>query len=54
MRPSLPIDDDIGFGRQGEPFYINGPRDDARKIVGTLEHTRGAGNYHYVLGTGPL
>ncbi|KUO19757.1 hypothetical protein [Streptomyces dysideae] len=44
----------IGFGRQGKPFYVNGPRDDAQKIVRTLERTCGAGNYHYVLGTGPL
>ena len=44
----------LGFGRQGKPFYINGPRDDAQKIVRTLERTCGAGNYHYVLGTGPL
>ncbi|MDX3385428.1 hypothetical protein PV682_28780 [Streptomyces niveiscabiei] len=44
----------IGFGRQGKPFYINGPRDDAQKIVRTLEHTCGAGNYHYLLESGPL
>ncbi|MDX3613054.1 hypothetical protein [Streptomyces europaeiscabiei] len=44
----------IGFGRQGRPFYINGPRDDAQKIVRTLERTCGAGNYLYVLGTRPL
>ncbi|MEV6949087.1 hypothetical protein AB0N07_45715 [Streptomyces sp. NPDC051172] len=44
----------IGFGRQGQPFYINGPRDDAQAVVSTLERTCGAGNYHYVLGTGPL
>ncbi|PZH16451.1 hypothetical protein C1I97_06600 [Streptomyces sp. NTH33] len=44
----------IGFGRQGKPFYINGPRDDVQKIVRTLERTCGAGNYHYVPGTGPL
>ncbi|WP_155060517.1 hypothetical protein [Streptomyces blattellae] len=44
----------IGFGRQGKPFYINGPRDDARTIVRTLEHTCGEGNYDYILATGPL
>jgi len=51
-RPGRPAR--IGFVRQGKPFYVNGPRDDARKIVRTLERTCGAGNYHYVLGTGPL
>jgi hypothetical protein len=44
----------IGFGRQGQPFYINGPRDNAKDVVRTLERTCGAGNYHYVLQTGPL
>ncbi|MGW9207393.1 hypothetical protein ACWGR4_10420 [Embleya sp. NPDC055664] len=44
----------IGFGRQGKPFYINGPRDDAQKIVRTLERTCGAGDYDYLVGTRSL
>lgn len=44
----------IGFGNQGMPLYINGPRDDARTVLATLERTRGAGNYHYILASGPM
>jgi hypothetical protein len=44
----------IGFGRDGLPFYFNGPRDDARAVLATLERTQGAGNYHYVLASGPM
>lgn len=44
----------IGFGREGKPLYINGPRDDAQKIVRTLERTCGKDNHHYVLTAGPL
>jgi hypothetical protein len=44
----------IGFGRQGLPFYVNGPYDDTRKILSTLERTRGQGNYHYLLQSGPM
>ena len=44
----------IGFGRDGVPFYLGGPRDDARKVLATLERTQGAGNYHYVLASGPM
>jgi hypothetical protein len=43
--PGLP---EIGFGRDGKPFYISGPYDDARRIVRTLEETCGADNYHYI------
>lgn len=38
----------IGFGKDAKPFYISGPYDDPRKVVQTLEHTCGSGNYHYV------
>jgi hypothetical protein len=44
----------IGFGREGLPFYFQGPHDDARKVLATLERTRGAGNYHYILASGPM
>ncbi|WP_093699140.1 hypothetical protein [Streptomyces sp. 2231.1] len=44
----------IGFGNQGMPFYLNGPRDDPRTILAPLERTRGSGNYHYILASGPM
>jgi hypothetical protein len=44
----------IGFGKDGSPLYINGPRDDARRVLATLERTRGPGNFHYLLSQGPM
>jgi hypothetical protein len=38
----------IRFGRDGNPFFISGPDDDARRVVDTLETRVGAGGYHYV------
>lgn len=44
-----PPDDrpEVGFGKDGKPFYFSGPYDDSRKVVRTLERTCGEGNYHY-------
>jgi len=39
---------DIEFGRDGMPFYVEGPYDDADKIMQTLEASVGAGNYHFL------
>jgi hypothetical protein len=36
-------------GSEGKPFYVNGPRDDARKIVEQLMRAVGPGNFHYVI-----
>jgi hypothetical protein len=36
-------------GPEGRPFYVNGPRDDARKIVEQLMRAVGPGNFHYVI-----
>jgi hypothetical protein len=36
-------------GPEGKPFYVNGPRDDARKIVEQLIRAVGPGNFHYVI-----
>lgn len=44
----------IGFGRDGMPLYINGPRDNAPAIVTTLRQRRGDGNFHYVVADGPM
>jgi len=39
----------IGFGREGKPFYIQGPHDNAAAIIKTLERSVGPGNYHFLL-----
>jgi hypothetical protein len=44
----------IGFGREGRLFYINGPYDNARSVLSTLERIRGAGNYHYIAAWGSM
>jgi hypothetical protein len=36
-------------GPEGKPFFVNGPHDDARKIVDHLTRTVGAGNFHYLV-----
>ena len=36
-------------GPEGKPFYVNGPHDDARKIVEQLTRAVGPGNFHYVI-----
>lgn len=41
------------FGREGKPFYMNGPFEDQAKqqhILRTLERTVGEGNFNYMLG----
>ena len=40
----------ITFGRDGMPFYVSGPYDDAGAVVATLEAGVGPGNYHYLVG----
>jgi len=40
----------IGFGRDGKPFFVAGPNDDAARVVRQLERAVGAGNFDYVLG----
>jgi hypothetical protein len=42
----------IEFGRDGVPFCVAGPYDDARSVVRTLEAAVGEGNYHYALPMG--
>jgi hypothetical protein len=40
----------IGFGRNGKPFFMAGPNDDAARVVRQLERAVGAGNFHYLIG----
>jgi hypothetical protein len=39
---------DIEFGRDGMPFFVEGPYDDAREIMQTLDKSVGPGNYHFL------
>ncbi len=41
----------IRFGRDGKPCYNEGPYDDARHVIKTLEATVGAGNFHFTVST---
>jgi hypothetical protein len=43
----------ITFGRQGTPFYVDGPDDDPRAVMRTLDRTVGKGNYHYLVSVRP-
>ena len=44
----------IGFGRQSKPYYIAGPRDDARHVIHTLEKSCGKDGFHYMVAAGQL
>jgi hypothetical protein len=39
----------VPLGRQGTPFFVSGPRDDARAIIAQLERAVGAGHFRVVL-----
>jgi hypothetical protein len=39
----------ITFGRNGKPFYFQGPYDDSASILRTLDRTVGHGRYDYAL-----
>lgn len=39
----------ISFGRDGKPLYIQGPYDNAARIMRTLEHSAGRDNYHFLV-----
>jgi hypothetical protein len=39
----------IGFGKDGKPFYVNGPYDDPEAIVRKLRHVVGDDGFHYAL-----
>lgn len=46
-------DRDIEFGRDGMPFFVQGPYDDARRIMQTLDASVGPNNYRFLV-TAPL
>ncbi|MGH3866412.1 MAG: helix-turn-helix domain-containing protein [Pseudonocardiaceae bacterium] len=39
---------DITFGREGVPFYVSGPYDDAAAVTRTLTRSVGEGNFHFI------
>jgi len=40
---------DVRFGRDGKPFYINGPRDNTYGVMAKLRQTAGDGNFDYLV-----
>lgn len=42
----------LTFGRNGKPFYMNGPYDDPMKILKILRETVGEGNFDYAISRG--
>ena len=42
----------IPLGKDGKPFFINGPYDDVTRILRVLNRHVGEGNYDFLLGTG--
>ena len=38
----------IGFGRHGQPFFVQGPHDNAAAILQTLERSVGRDNFHFL------
>ncbi len=39
----------IGFGRHGKPYFVEGPRDDAGRVLEALEASVGTGNFHFLV-----
>jgi hypothetical protein len=42
----------IEFGKDGKPYYINGPHDQPDRIIATLNRSVGKDNYDYLIGAG--
>jgi len=42
----------VEFGREGKPFYVQGPYDDVDAILRQLTRTAGEGNFHFMIGIG--
>jgi hypothetical protein len=47
LRPDVLIP--IEFGKNGKPFYMDGPYDNPKEIVAKLNKSVGMGNYDYVM-----
>jgi len=42
----------ITFGRDGRPYYLNGPNDDPQHVLATLERSIGRDGFHYSVSLG--
>jgi hypothetical protein len=40
----------ITFGDDGKPYYVEGPWDDSRRVMRTLERSVGKDNFHFLVG----
>ena len=49
-----PASHQLEFGKDGKPFFIAGPYDDAHAIVTKLARTAGEGNFHYMVSWGDI
>jgi hypothetical protein len=47
-----PPQHNIRFGKNGKPFFINGPYDNPQRVIATLMRTAGEGNFDYIIGFG--
>jgi hypothetical protein len=43
----------IRFGREGKPMYVEGPHDNAARVLRTLEGSVGRDNFHFTVSVGP-
>jgi len=50
LNPDLIDDgiDEIEFGKDGKPLFVEGPNDNVTKITNTLNRNIGEGNYNYI------
>ncbi|MGH9190445.1 MAG: hypothetical protein ACRD0Q_10510 [Acidimicrobiales bacterium] len=39
----------VRFGREGKPYFVQGVRDNATRILRTLERSVGEGNFHFLV-----
>lgn len=43
----------LKFGKEGKPFFVAGPYDNARAIIAKLQRTAGEGNFNYLVAFEP-
>lgn len=53
LGPRLDDLPEIEFGRDGKPFYVNGPYDNPDKIISKLKASVGEGNFNFTIGGPP-